>query len=329
MTTYEDLRAWAGGLLLGGAKRALRLRLGVTQRVHRDPEGRRTPWLDLGEPRRGTIVWLHGFSDEPDSFLRSARHLAADYRIVAPALPGFGLGWIDPDEQYTMQAFGEWATRFVMEAVSEPVHIAGNSLGGVAALTVAATVPGRVRSVVALNTAGLDVHHVPSLVDEFRGGDTLFEVRSRKDYDTLIGRLFATPVQIPGLVDAHLYRAYASQADWFARIAEDLKATAAAARGPDWEAAVEPADIRAPTLVLWGDRDTLFPVPLAERLAELLPAGRLELLLGVGHCPHIESPHRLAAALRRFYDSLSAEPVPSAEHGEDQASRTGTAGSSA
>jgi pimeloyl-ACP methyl ester carboxylesterase len=46
----------------------------------------------------------------------------------------------------------------------------------------------------------------------------------------------------------------------------------------------------APTLVLWGDRDTLVPPEQGDRLVELLPHARLELVDGCGHNPADERP---------------------------------------
>jgi pimeloyl-ACP methyl ester carboxylesterase len=43
------------------------------------------------------------------------------------------------------------------------------------------------------------------------------------------------------------------------------------------------APIRAPTLVLSGDRDRFYPVPLLEETAALIPGARLHLQAGHGH----------------------------------------------
>jgi pimeloyl-ACP methyl ester carboxylesterase len=44
------------------------------------------------------------------------------------------------------------------------------------------------------------------------------------------------------------------------------------------------------TRLIWGDHDTLTPLPQGTRLESLIPGSRLELMRGVGHIPQIEDP---------------------------------------
>ncbi len=48
--------------------------------------------------------------------------------------------------------------------------------------------------------------------------------------------------------------------------------------------------VRHRTLLLWGDRDRIFPVAAGRRLAESLPHARLEILPRCGHVPPTERP---------------------------------------
>ncbi|MEO0602517.1 MAG: alpha/beta fold hydrolase [Myxococcota bacterium] len=278
--------------------------LGVSVREHVDARGRRTPWLDLGTPREGTIVWLHGFADRPDTFLRVAPRLVGDYRIIAPAMPAFGEGWRDPAETHTLDAFGEWLHDVLDAIVVDDVHLVGNSLGGATAMAVAARRPAWLRSLVPLNSAGVRTVDAPSVLEEFEAGQNLFEIRAFEDYHGLMSRLFAVPAKLPPFLDAFLFSEYARQADWFVRVTDDLSATEERFGGEGWTAAIDLSAIDVPTLVLWGDRDTLFPVSHAQVLARHIPDARLELIPGIGHCPHLESPGRLATALRRFVKTL-------------------------
>jgi pimeloyl-ACP methyl ester carboxylesterase len=83
----------------------------------------------------------------------------------------------------------------------------------------------------------------------------------------------------------------------------------AAARGHD--AVQRLRTLRAPTLVLHGERDELLPVANAELLAAALPEARLELLAGAGHFFAWEQPARTAqlvlAHLGAAADAVAAE----------------------
>ena len=58
--------------------------------------------------------------------------------------------------------------------------------------------------------------------------------------------------------------------------------------------------IAVPTLVIWGEQDTITPLPQGERLHALLPTSRLVRFAGVGHMPQIEDVGAFNAALFDF-----------------------------
>jgi pimeloyl-ACP methyl ester carboxylesterase len=295
-----------GGWLLGAARGAQRRAVRAEWKQHRDKRGRVTPYLECGQALApvGTIVWLHGFSDEPDSFMQTARGLAGRYRIVAPALPGFG-GWVDRNERHTLEAYAAWLGEVVHDLGGERFHLMGNSLGGAAAIAIAAADHGaHVASLVPVNSAGLDIAGVRSVNDEMREGHNLFAVHDRAGYDGFLKRIFAKPPLVPGPVRAKLTSQLSGSAQWYDRIVADMLESARLPAGEGVMSSVDLPSINAPTLVVWGDRDTLFPLAHAQHLARAIPNVKLEVLEGVGHCPHIESPARLATAVRSFFDTI-------------------------
>jgi len=54
-----------------------------------------------------------------------------------------------------------------------------------------------------------------------------------------------------------------------------------------------------PTLVVWGEREPLGSVSVAEEVTELIPRARLEVLAG-GHAPWLGQPAQAAAAIADF-----------------------------
>ncbi|MBZ4323878.1 alpha/beta hydrolase [Streptomyces sp. SCA2-4] len=64
------------------------------------------------------------------------------------------------------------------------------------------------------------------------------------------------------------------------------------------------ADVRCPVLIVQGTLDPDWPDPRAEGegIVAELPAdiGRLELIEGAGHYPHVECPDRVTAAVLAF-----------------------------
>jgi pimeloyl-ACP methyl ester carboxylesterase len=64
-------------------------------------------------------------------------------------------------------------------------------------------------------------------------------------------------------------RDFPSAASWITTVREDMSHRLSA--------------VLSPTLLLWGDRDPISPVPVGERLAQLLPNSRLHVVKGGGH----------------------------------------------
>ena len=60
------------------------------------------------------------------------------------------------------------------------------------------------------------------------------------------------------------------------------------------------ADVRAPVLVMVGDRDEAY-LRCARLMAERLPRAELAVLPGVGHFPNLEAPDRVAERLAGFF----------------------------
>ena len=45
-----------------------------------------------------------------------------------------------------------------------------------------------------------------------------------------------------------------------------------------------------PTLLIWGDKDTITPLWQGEKLNKTIPRSSLTVLKGLGHIPQIEDP---------------------------------------
>jgi pimeloyl-ACP methyl ester carboxylesterase len=63
---------------------------------------------------------------------------------------------------------------------------------------------------------------------------------------------------------------------------------------------VDVSTITAPTLIVWGERDNLVPVRVAQQWRDAIPGARLELVPGARHVPMFESPSAFAEVLLDF-----------------------------
>jgi 3-oxoadipate enol-lactonase len=63
------------------------------------------------------------------------------------------------------------------------------------------------------------------------------------------------------------------------------------------------ANIKAPTLVLIGENDTIAPRPASEFLAANIPNAKLEVIAAAGHLSCIDNPAAFNAAVGKFLDA--------------------------
>jgi pimeloyl-ACP methyl ester carboxylesterase len=84
---------------------------------------------------------------------------------------------------------------------------------------------------------------------------------------------------------------------------------------PELRDALELERITVPLLLVWGDRDRLVFHRGADRILDAVPAARLELLPGIGHCPQVEAPVRFTELLLEFAEELTNRELPSAARG--------------
>lgn len=275
---------------------ALREIARARHRVHVTPDGIPVRYLHIVRPGRPRAVFIHGFSDRPETFLPTASRVR-DFDIVVPALPGFHEGLL-PDQRYEVGRYAAWIASLLDSLGGQPAHVCGNSLGGATTLLLAVERPDLVRTLVPLDSAGVEVPGVPSVHDEVREGYNLFEVRRPDQVPDFLDRIFHRPPRIgpfQRLVAAELAR----KADTFTRIMEHLKEEGE--RFEDRGSIVDLAAIRQPTLVAWGAHDSLFPVAVGEYLASQIPNARLHVFDKAGHCPHLERPFALAKVCEGFW----------------------------
>lgn len=102
------------------------------------------------------VVFLHGWALSDRTYRRSLERLAAQgYRVLAPALPGFGGSASLRDADLSLSGYAAWVAAFLEEVeVTEPVVLVGHSFGGAVAIKTAHDHPALVSKLVLVNSIG-------------------------------------------------------------------------------------------------------------------------------------------------------------------------------
>jgi pimeloyl-ACP methyl ester carboxylesterase len=125
------------------------------------------------------------------------------------------------------------------------------------------------------------------------------------------------PADVEGYVDYTMKQIFANPSRVPASFRDDLRFQFEHAATGQVDAVAEDrrtvmpyGSLRMPTLVVWGEEDSMTPPARGRRLAEAIPGARFVGLPGVGHTCQVEAPAEFVAAVAPFLDALAGSPSP-------------------
>jgi pimeloyl-ACP methyl ester carboxylesterase len=250
------------------------------------------------------LVLVHGAGDNAHDWSYVLPLLGRSHQVLAPDLPGYSPASATATD-YAPARLARFLARFMDAVGLDRAAVAGNSLGGLAALQLALSEPERITALCLVDSAGLGRAVNPALVvQRFPGiGELAIAVGRRRPGAALRAGaravlLFGRPWRAPRSWLVEQYRP--------ARQPGFLEATLASLRavlGPFGQRQVlvkQLPGLTVPTLIVWGTADRVIPVSHGRRAARRLARGRLVQLSRCGHAPQVECPHSFADALNQF-----------------------------
>jgi pimeloyl-ACP methyl ester carboxylesterase len=258
-------------------------------------------WLEAGDVkvravRTGsgdtTVVMIHGYGESLLSWRGAIDALRSRHRVLAFDVPGFG-GSDKPAGPYDLDTQTGRLTDLLDRWTSGPVIVAGHSMGGELAMSLALRRPERVIGLVLVSPAGA------GLADR-------------------LGALAPGTIEIIGLAGAAATAGVLPVHDeeWLAEPegrAEYLPATDPAYRAAlgsvlqtfDFSALKDSLHrVRQPVLLIWGRLDPTIPFAIGEQMAATLPCRRFEPLDATLHRPHQTDPDTVVALMQSFLQDL-------------------------
>jgi pimeloyl-ACP methyl ester carboxylesterase len=248
--------------------------------------------IDLREAGEGRpLLFLHGV-EGVDPEAPWFRGLAAQHRLIVASPPGFGHSE-RPEEFRTIADLAYFHLELADQLGLEDAVLAGASFGGWLAAEMAVRSTARFSRLVLIDPLGIKVG------DRMERHITDMHALSKAD---LAKVLYADPalgeVDYSKFSDAELLAISRSEESFAFYGWKPYMNNPGLRR---WL-----RRIRIPTLLIWGESDGVLGSEYAEAFAAELPSGRLEVVPGAGHYPHIEQPERSLALIEEFIDEKSA-----------------------
>lgn len=246
------------------------------------------------------VVLLHGIFAEKDHWVDFARPLTSRYRVIAPDLPGFGESSRLDNQTYNYAEQVERLAQFLDAIGVNRAHIAGNSMGGTIAALFAIRYPDRVLSVGLIGAPHGIRTPISSEMDQIIEANrpSPLIAHTPEAFEQLLAMVFKNEPFLPYPIRKRAQTLAIDNAASNERLwREQKKDRFLLDREID--------QLKAPTLVLWGDADRSFHVSGADELRRRLPRADIRILKDVGHLPMMETPSDTAKAYREF---LAARP---------------------
>jgi pimeloyl-ACP methyl ester carboxylesterase len=241
------------------------------------------------------VLFIHGNGLGRQAWDAVIAEVSQSYTTYAIDLPGFG-GSEMPDIPYSVPFYAELLNKFIHGLKLEPCAVAGVSLGGAVAATLAAFHPDKVSKLVLVAPAGLTPPQGEFVKpSRFMDAEFWLLAHNKEKFRQSLEDMFYDKSKLtPGLADA---------------IWEDMKKPEhrrAVQRNAQYLAKADPGfsdmleKIVAPTLIVWGEEDQIIPPVDAQKFSILIKYADVLYLKNCGHAVPIERGEALADAMVSF-----------------------------
>ncbi|MGC8680074.1 MAG: alpha/beta fold hydrolase [Candidatus Micrarchaeia archaeon] len=219
-------------------------------------------------PNIKNLIFLHGLGASTKAWDRVAANLPRTYNIYFLDLLGHGRSDA-PIIDYTVETQTKVLDEFVKALNLNNLYIIGHSYGGWIAANYAANKNHKLRGLILVDAAGLDVDFINiTPLERIKNIDKIFyqvmKIEGNRDY----------------VIKSILNSEY--EKEW---LTENIL-----------------ANISTPTLIIWGEKDKIIDPKYALIFNQRIRDSKVEIIKGAGHTPHYTNTKEFIDILSNFID---------------------------
>lgn len=230
------------------------------------------------------IVLLHGWLASLETMAPLARHLEKNFKVYSIDIIGFGKSEL-PDKPLNTDEFGDFLKELLEKLnIKNPILI-GHSNGGRIIINYAGRNLGEINKIVLIDSAGI----VPK--------------RSKKYYIKMYTFKFLKKIlnifpntEMTNNIRKRVLGKFGSSD--YKNSPEVLKGTMSIILNEDQKYLIP--NIKAPTLIIWGDKDTATPIEDGKTMEKLIPGSGLVVFEGAGHFSYLDRLSNCLIVLDEF-----------------------------
>lgn len=270
------------------------------------PGGIRVHYEDLGDPKKPTIMLVHGYGDSFLSWEKVVDRLKDRFHLIVPDMPGHGLTQAPNSFIAEQGSYVGVVDAFADKVGLKRFTIVGNSMGGGIAWQYALAHPEKVSGLVLVDAAGWP--------DEtLKKPPLAFQILMSKPGRWYLQRMETVPITKGALAadfhnpalatDAFTKRwVEVQRAPGHRQILMSMRPSAASVATKD-----KLSKLTVPTLILWGRDDHLIAPASAEKFKDAIAGSELVFYPDAGHLPQWEQPDRTATDIGSFVERRASK----------------------
>ncbi len=252
--------------------------------------------LEKGATDAPAIIFLHGVGGDGHSFDFQLDSFSKNYRAIAWDMPGYGGSPLI--EPMTFEALSDCLIGLMDHLEITDAHVVGHSMGGMVAQQAIATAPERFKSLILSATS-------PAFGKPDGDFQKQFVAARLKPLEDGLTMADLAEKQVPNMVGDNPN----SKGVELIRKAMSNVATETFSAAMHCLVTFDRRDnlslIKAPTLVLAGEKDTNAPAPMMEKMASKIPGAEYVCIQGAGHLANLEQPEKFDTIVKNFIEKTS------------------------
>jgi 2-hydroxy-6-oxonona-2,4-dienedioate hydrolase len=240
-------------------------------------------YIEVGEGE--PLLLLHGLFGALSNFQDLIEYFRNKNKVVVPILPLFELDILHT----SVGGLERFLYRFIEARGYRDIHLLGNSLGGHVGLVHVLKHPEKIKSLILTGSSGLFENGM---------GDTY---PKRGDYEYIKKKTQLTFYD-PRMASKELVDEVYEIVNSRIKVIKIIALAKSAIRNNLGE---ELSNIKQPTLLVWGNNDTITPPFVGKEFNKLIPNSELHFIDKCGHAPMMEVPDEFNRILDKFLTKLN------------------------
>ena len=241
---------------------------------------------DLGEGF--PFVLVHGYLGSSEMWTFQKEFFSKDYRVITPALPGFG----ESHNVKSLDSINKMAKEIINVLDQKKIdkfNLIGHSMGGMIVQEITKLIGDRVNKLICFATGSIG--DIPGRFE------TMDETRKKLKKEGTQLSFSRVPLKwfVKGVKDKNYFLCENAVKNVSLEAADN-----ALLAMKNWRGKENLKNIKNETLIIWGDKDTSYNFDQVDTLNKNIKNSRLEIFKDCAHNVHLEQPDQFNNLVKEF-----------------------------